>query len=97
MQGKDIEKTLDYLRDACAFVEIDCEACGGCPLRHAYCMHEVPISDFAELSASIIDEFLNFAHDGRAEAWRFENMSEYERKEEVEAELSNVERSSYDD
>ena len=97
MKGKEISRALDYLMDACMFIELDNEACDGCPLRSVYCMHEVPMSDFAELSANVIDEFLEFAYDGKAESWRWDNMDEYERRENYEAEIANLERSSYDD
>lgn len=97
MKGKEIEKALDYLMDACVFINEDCGACGGCPLKPAFCLWDSPYWEIAELNADHIDEFLKFAHDGKAESWRWDNMDEYERRENYEAEIANLERSSYDD
>lgn len=94
MQGKNIENTFETLFYACQDIR-DCGVCYECPLKN-FCLEdpEMSCNDFAEISASTWDEFLNYAE--HAEATDEIRRSEYAdmmRKIEIEERMIDDEYS----
>lgn len=93
-----IMDSLEVMADACARIK-DGGGCvsDGCPIWGYACLDQ---DNFAEccdfLSVKGIQEFLYFAHE-ELEHWKYERMTEEERRYEYEAEQANLERSSSDD
>ena len=96
-KAKVIAKAIEDMFEACLYIKEDCEACGDCPV-HGICLYDTPFIEVADfLHDGVIKDFLKYAYNGEAEAYRYENMSEDERRWNDLSELANVERSELDD
>lgn len=96
IESKTIVKSISELIEACWFIK-DNEACGDCPI-FGICLNDTPFEEVADLlGEGSIRDFLKYAYDGEAEAYRYERMSEIERYWNDMSEIANLERSDLDE
>lgn len=90
--SKTIVKSIEDLMEACWYIR-DQEACGGCPI-FGICLKDSSFEEVADLlGEGSIKDFVRYAYNGEAEAYRYENMSEFERYWNDMSEIANLERS----
>lgn len=96
MKAREIAKGIEEMFEACDFIQ-NYEACGDCPI-YGVCLNDTPFNEVADyMYEGVIKDFIDYAYNGEAEAYRYEHMTEEERRWEYDAEQANLERSSLDD